>query len=390
MVKGFLDNWVYRFGPPTVLISDNEWTSQVFKILCRSFQVDHRMTPFYNPRSNAQIERSFGTIKRLLRAVTRGLNQRAWTNWLAPITFSVNITVSRTTGISPYQLVHGRDPPIPLTALVGLPDKEPLDPAEYMLTLSTTMGRLMTTARQKYQIYLRRTESTYKANPAAGLESPLGKLVWCWSPYRKKGTSGALSSKWSGPWRVITFKPPALTLLQSEWLHRRGKPEIQRQAVIDKLKIYLPTEQNEEELDDEEIAMMDGDKEATDPQVDAQELLSRMKWLSCRIPPLRRRCRKTVKLVKSMGEGDWGGEGDLEKPDVRSQPSYTDWLMDFVGAGPPIVSSGPDDDNVTQWEQLDQGPQPGPSTRPTSARDLPAGLLPARGRCRHSPSQRRI
>ena len=60
MVKGFLDNWVYRFRPPAVLISDNEWTSQVFKILCQSFQVDHRMTLFYNPRSNTQIERSFG------------------------------------------------------------------------------------------------------------------------------------------------------------------------------------------------------------------------------------------------------------------------------------------------------------------------------------------
>ena len=98
------------------------------------------MTPFYNPISNAQIERSFGTIKQLLRAVTRGLNQTAWTNWLTPMVFSLNITVSRTTGISPYQLVHGLDPPVPLTALVGLPDKEPLDPAEYMLTLSTTMG----------------------------------------------------------------------------------------------------------------------------------------------------------------------------------------------------------------------------------------------------------
>ena len=83
------------------------------------------------------------------------------------------------------------------------------------------------------------------------------------------------------PWRVVTFKPPALTLLQSEWLHRRGKPEIQRQAVIDKLKLYLPTEHAEEELDDDEIAMMDGDEEATDPQVDAQELLARMKWLRC-------------------------------------------------------------------------------------------------------------
>ena len=30
VVKGFLDHWVYHFGPPTVLISDNEWTSQAF------------------------------------------------------------------------------------------------------------------------------------------------------------------------------------------------------------------------------------------------------------------------------------------------------------------------------------------------------------------------
>ena len=150
-----------------------------------------------------------------------------------------------------------------------------------MLTLSTTMGRLLTTTREKYQIYLQRTESTYKANPAIGLDSPLGKRVWCWSPYRKKGTSGALSSKWSGPWRVVTFKPPALTLLQSEWLQLRGKSEIQRKAVIDKLRLYRQTEQAEEELEGNEVAMMDGDEEATDPQVNAQELLTRMKWLRC-------------------------------------------------------------------------------------------------------------
>ena len=32
-----------------------------------------------------------------------------------------------------------------------------------MLMLSTTLGRLLTTARQKYQVYLSRTESTYRA-----------------------------------------------------------------------------------------------------------------------------------------------------------------------------------------------------------------------------------
>ena len=239
MVQGFLEHWVYRFRPPAVLVSDNEWTSQAFNLLCRSFQVEHRQMPFYNPRSNAQIERTFGSLKRLLRAVTRGLNQSTWRTRLAPAVFSLNITVSRTIGILPYQLVHARDPPIPLSALVGLPAKEPLDPAEYMLTLSTTMGRLLATAKLKYQIYLRRTKDTYVGLSPLGPGSPLGRMVWCWSPYHKRGTSGALSSRWSGPWRIVTFKPLALTLLQSEWLHHQGKPEVQREAVVDKLHIYL-------------------------------------------------------------------------------------------------------------------------------------------------------
>ena len=245
-----------------------------------------------------------------------------------------------------------------------------------MLMLSTTLGRLLITARQNYQVYLRRTESTYKANPPARLESPLGKLVWCWSHYRKKGASGALSSKWSGPWRVITFKPPALTLLQSEWLHRKGKPETQRESVLNKLRLYLPSEPEEEDLEEDKLAMIDGDEDATDPLVDAQELLPRMKWLSCRIPPLQRRCRKAIKMVKSVGEGDWGGKGDLEKPEVRTHPSYMDWLLDFVGAGQPLVSGGLDNDNATRWEPLDTL---GPSTRPMSASNLPAALRAREG-----------
>ena len=68
----------------------------------------------------------------------------------------------------------------------------------------------------------------------------------------------------------------------------------------------------------------------------------------------------------------------LRNQRFQTHPSYTDWLLDYVGAGPPLVSGGLDDDNVTRWDSLDQGPQPGPSTRPTLAHYLPAALR-ARG-----------
>ncbi len=337
VVKGFLDHWVYRFGPPVALVSDNEWTSQAFDTLCRSFQIEQRRTPFYNPRSNAQIERTFGTLKRLLRATTRGLNQGAWGDWLPPTVFSLNITVSKTTGISPYQLVHGTDPPIPLSTVVGVPEKTQLDPAEYMLTLSTNMGRLLITARDSYQVYIRRTADSYITPSPLGSKEPLGMRVWCWSPYRKKGTSGALSAKWSGPWRIVQFKPPALTLLQSEWLHRKGKPEVQREAVIDKIRPYVDTDDVQEDLEDEEIAMVDGDEESTDPYVDATDVLDRIHLITCRKPKKKRKTKRT-ELIKDEGEGDWGtGEPEPEERPVHKgdlQLLPTEWHPEFYPLRP--------------------------------------------------------
>ena len=181
--------------------------------------------------------------------------------------------------------------------------------------------------------------------------------VWCWSPYRKRGTSGALSAKWSGPWRVIKFKPPALSILQSEWLHLKGKPEIQQEAVIDKLRPYVGDDPTQEDLEDDELALMDGDDEATDPQVDAQEMLERMKWINCCVPEPRRR-RREIELIKSEGEGDWG------TGPINSQPGVTttEWPGNFRHTGPPVVSNGPGEVKETQVESSEDGPQPGPSS----------------------------
>ena len=360
VVKGFLDHWLYRFGPPVALISDNEWSSQAFEALCRSFQVEQRRTPFYNPRSNAQIERTFGTLKRLLRAVTRGLNQGAWGDWLPPTVFSLNITVSRTTGISPYQLVHGTDPPIPLSTIVGVPERTQLDPAEYMLTLSTNMGRLLITARERYQIYIRRTADTYITPSPLGSQEPLGMRVWCWSPYRKRGTSGALSAKWSGPWRIVQFKPPALTLLQSEWLHLKGKPEVQREAVIDKIRPYLDTKEIQEDLEDDEIAMVDGDEESTDPYVEATDILERIHLITCRVQKKKRKTKESD-LIKDEGEGDWGtGEAETEDRPIQEgdlQLLPTDWPREFRPLRPRVRSGNASDDTNPELREEDPKPE---------------------------------
>ena len=241
------------------------------------------------------------------------------------------------------------------------------------------MGRLLAMAQDKYQVYLRITANTYMAQSPLGSGQPLGMRVWCWSPYQKKGRSGALSAKWSGPWRIIKFKPLALSLLQSEWLHLKGKPEIQREAVIDKLRPYTGDDPAQKDLEDDKLGLIDGDDEATDPQVDAQEILELMKWISCCVPEPSQR-RREIDLIKSEGEGDWGN-GPINS---QLRVTTTAWSENFQHTGPPVVSDGPGEVEETRVVSSKDRPQPGPSSRPTSVRDLPADTRHPDGRQRNS------
>ena len=83
--------------------------------------------------------------------------------------------------------------------------------------------------RDNYDVYYRCTVATYKAKSLIGELPHLNKRVWAWSPYRKVGTSGALSAKWTGPWKVV---------IQTTWLVITGRKEICREIVIDKLKLF--------------------------------------------------------------------------------------------------------------------------------------------------------
>ena len=173
-------------------------------------------------------------IKQLLRAVTRGLEQEQWTKWLGAITFAINANVNITTGFTPFYLMFGREPHIPLHTIVGLPQPEELEPQDFVKTRMLAMNRDLLRVRDNYNVYYRRTASTYKAKSPIGDPPHLNKQVWAWSP----GTSGALSAKWTGPWRIVKFSPPALLVIQTTWLGLSGRKEKCREIVIDKLKLF--------------------------------------------------------------------------------------------------------------------------------------------------------
>merc|ERR1712082_101438 len=161
--------------------------------------------------------------------------------------------------------------------------------------------------RDNYNVYYRCTATTYKAKSLIGEPPHLNKRVWAWSPYRKVGTSGALSAKWTGPWKVVRFSTPALLVIQTTWLGITGRKEICREIVIDKLKLFQqpPDNLKEHQLEPEEIPEKDLDEDAVEPIVDPQESRARINHILCKDDLLNPKDLEEEAIYEEK-DGDWG------------------------------------------------------------------------------------
>ena len=99
-----------------MLITDNgsEFTAQSFREYLTQLGIKHHRTTPYHPQSNGKNERFHRTLKAMLAKL---VNNRAtdWEQKLPDALLRYRITVSSATGHSPYFLMYGRQPRIPLT-----------------------------------------------------------------------------------------------------------------------------------------------------------------------------------------------------------------------------------------------------------------------------------
>ena len=115
VVRAFCEAWVFKFGPPALLLSDNggQFTSKFFQHVGKILGVRQLFTTAYYPQTNGQVERFNRTILAGLRHFCSEHGQD-WDEFSSAITFAYNNKVHRATGLTPLQLVLTR-PPCPLS-----------------------------------------------------------------------------------------------------------------------------------------------------------------------------------------------------------------------------------------------------------------------------------
>ena len=103
------------FGAPAYLVSDQgkAFVSQVVKDLCKLYGVQKLRTSPYHAQTNGQVERMNQTIIRMIGKL--GEDEKAhWSEHLPELLSAYNATCSAVTGYSPYYLLFGRRPRIPV------------------------------------------------------------------------------------------------------------------------------------------------------------------------------------------------------------------------------------------------------------------------------------
>ena len=126
--KILYNEYIPRFGIPEKILHDQgtEFNNKLFKELNALCGIKQLRTTPYHPMGNGQCERMNGTILSMLRTLEESQKSK-WKEHLTKLNHAYNCTRNSATGFSPFYLMFGREPRLPIDAILGLHEENSRD-----------------------------------------------------------------------------------------------------------------------------------------------------------------------------------------------------------------------------------------------------------------------
>ena len=199
-------DWTSQFGVMKILHSDQgrQMESAIVKEVCQRFGIHKTRTTSYYPASDGQVERMNRTLIDMLSKYV-GQNQRSWDEHIPLALLAYRSSVHESTALSPAMMTYGRELDLPADLIYGSPDvasSQACEPPAYVAKLCDRMEKIHNLARDKL------IESNERHKRAYDLKQfqnnyKVGDQVLLFMPAVRKGKNKKLSSRWTGPYRIV-------------------------------------------------------------------------------------------------------------------------------------------------------------------------------------------
>ena len=195
---------VQRHGPPLAIVSDrgSNFTSKLFRSFCKTLNIEQRLTTAYNSASNGETERFNRTMTTMLRKELEDGAHGNLEDMLGDVCFAYRASVNSSTLETPYYLLHGRDPNVPINQFLdAVPEPVPSS-SDYIGSLVDRLRFSFQRTREENEKARQRQREQY--NKRAKLHKyKIGDRVLLDIRVVEKGNNRKFTSKFQGPWRVI-------------------------------------------------------------------------------------------------------------------------------------------------------------------------------------------
>ena len=175
VAKALVKNWFMLYGTPHRIHSDNGkcFEAKVIRELYKIYNIKKTRTCPYSPRSNGQCERFNKSMHNLLRSLEPEKKLK-WPEYLQELTFAYNVTPHSSTEMSPFFIMFGRLPRLPLDVVLGIPIPET---GNWTAKHKTTMKTVQELVKQNLETSAEKRKAQYDRG-AKENTLPVGSQVY--------------------------------------------------------------------------------------------------------------------------------------------------------------------------------------------------------------------
>lgn len=190
------NDFALKFGFPSRIHHDQggEFENQLFSQLEKLSGVAGSRTTPYHPMGNGKVERMNRTLLQMLKTLTE-TQKSNWKESLSKLTYAYNCTRCEVTGYSPFYLLYGRSPRLPVDMLFGLhTESGSSDQREYVEKWKQGMQEAYAIANQNAKKAAERSKKHYDTKVRSSVLQPGERvLVKNLTP---RGGPGKLRNYW--------------------------------------------------------------------------------------------------------------------------------------------------------------------------------------------------